>query len=250
MSNTLRLCIFTLVLAISSGSLWPFSLSFTQAMAACLLEGQTEGPPVSQGDIVTLPQALSDEGPGGGPEDEDEEPPSGNTPISGQTVICEGDIDKTGVFSTNPPDGDGTNGNNITVTIKGPDGGIEVSDDRPGIFLDNGATITIEGPNRPVSTTADGTPAIRVLNDAKITILGVVSTAGAEATGIQAGSTAKIVINEGEVSTTGETSNAITTGSAADIDLSGESKISTTGAGADAVTAGTGSAIEDRKSVV
>ena len=241
MSNSLRLCIFTLVLAITSGSLRPFSLTFTQVMAACLLEGQTNNPPVTQGDVITVSEDITSEGPGNGPA---EEPPSGNTPISGQTVICEGDIDKTGVFSTDPPEGSGQNGSNITVTVKGPDGGIEVSEDRPGIFLDSGAVISIEGPNRPVTTTGDGAPAIRVLDNATITVQGVVSTAGEDATGIQAGSVAKITIDGGEVSTTGEGSEAIRTRNGADIDLSDESTITTVGTEANAITAGVGSAID------
>ena len=239
MSNYIRLCIFTLVLAISSGSLWPFSLNFTRAMAACVLEGQTEPPP--QGDIVTVNEGLTAEGPGGGPGTEERAP--GNAPPSDATVICN-DIDQEGVVSSDPPNGNGQKGKDITVEITTPNGGIEIAGDGPGIFLDNGAIITIAGPNRPVSTTGDGAHAIRVLDNAEITVQGVVSTAGEAATGIQAGSTAIIKIQDGVGSTTGENSNAITTGSGADIDLSNESKITTEGTEANAITAGTGSAID------
>ncbi|MGD1899209.1 MAG: autotransporter domain-containing protein [Phormidesmis sp.] len=214
MSNTLRLSIFSLIVIFSSGTLKPFSLTFTQAMAACLLEGEKPAP---QGDVITTTDSS----------EEEPEPPSGNRPESGDTVICADGNDAQGVYSLDA--------DNVTVQIQGPEGGIEVAGELPGIVLANGAKITVEGPNRPITTAGDSAPAIVVQDGATITINGIVSTAGENSAGITTGSNAKITIREGTVSTSGAASTASATGSTSAIDLIGTAQVSTSSANATAI---------------
>lgn len=231
MSNYLRLFIFTLVLLLSNGSLRPFSFTFRRALAACLIDGveNVDSPETEVLRLVDTP--ITD---GSGDAEEEIEPPSGNRPESGQTIICADDEDGQGIF--NPE------ANDVTVQVQGPEGGISVTD-IPAISLGNNATITVDGPNRPVTTQGDGATAIEVLDGATITISGVVSTSGVEATGIDAGESANITV-DGSVSTSGDGSAAVSVGSGSGLGVTDDAKISTTGSDADAVVlSGSGSVL-------
>ncbi|MGB7486547.1 MAG: autotransporter domain-containing protein, partial [Phormidesmis sp.] len=194
-----------MALVFSSGALRPFRLSTSRVLAACIVED---------------PAAP------GGMTDPDAEPIPGNTPTSGQTIICGEDLDAQGIFAPEASD--------VTVEVQGPAGGISVTD-LPGIVLGDGAVVTVSGPTRPVTTAGDGVVGIQVLSGATITISGVVSTTGMESAGIDTEGNTTLTINDGKVTTEGSSSPAVTVGSGSTVNVTGDSTVATTGDGSDAI---------------
>mgnify|MGYP001046662062 CR=1 FL=1 len=205
MRNYLRISVLALALVFSSGALRPFRLSTSRVLAACIVED-----PAAPGGLT----------------DPDAEPIPGNTPTSGQTIICGEDLDAQGIFAPEASD--------VTVEVQGPAGGISVTD-LPGIVLGDGAVVTVSGPTRPVTTAGDGVVGIQVLSGATITIGGIVSTTGMESAGIDAEGNTTLTINDGKVTTEGSSSPAVTVGSGSTVNVTGDSTVATTGNGSDAI---------------
>ncbi len=211
MRNYLRISVLALALVFSSGVLRPFSFRTSKVLAACIVQDSTTPSGSSATDLTDL----------------EIEPIPGNTPTSGQTIICGEDLDAQGIFA---PASD-----NVTVEVQGPAGGISVTD-LPGIVLGNGAVVTVSGPTRPVTTAGEGAVGIQVLSGATITVSGVVSTTGAESTGIDAESSTALTITDGKVTTAGSDSPAVTVGSDSTVNVIGDSTVATSGSDSDAIT--------------
>lgn len=197
MNQRFRLLVFTFVCL---GSAFIPSLSATnRAIAACIVENtqteQSEGTP-------------------------------GNNPTSGQTIICANNLDNAGV---NGPEAD-----QVTVQIQAPAGGISVTG-QPGVILGDDATITIEGPSRPITTSGDSATSIEVLAGATITINGVVSTSGEISPGVTTGENATITVDGGTVRTGGGESPAISAGANSTVDITGNARIETGNSNSDAI---------------
>ncbi|WMS44516.1 hypothetical protein RDV64_09070 [Acuticoccus sp. MNP-M23] len=140
---------------------------------------------------------------------------SGNNPPSGSTVNCANNLDNDGVVNAGA--------NDVTVNVEGPAGGISTTG-APGILLGNGATINVSSQsNRPINTSGDSAGGIDVLDDASITVGGQVTTSGENSEGIFTGSGAMVEVQStGRVSTGGGKSAGISVGANSTVDLRGE----------------------------
>ncbi|EDX84489.1 hypothetical protein S7335_2186 [Synechococcus sp. PCC 7335] len=197
MNQRFRLSVFTLVCL---GSAFIPSLTVTdRAIAACIVENtetaESEGTP-------------------------------GNNPTSRQTIVCANNLDNAGV--------NGPAANQVTVQIQAPAGGISVTG-QPGILLGNSATITVEGPGRPINTSGDSATGIDVLEGATITINGVVSTSGEVSPGVTTGENATITVDGGTVRTGGGESPAISAGADSTVEIIGNARIETGNSNSDAI---------------
>ncbi|MEL7071161.1 MAG: autotransporter domain-containing protein [Cyanobacteria bacterium J06581_3] len=210
MRNYLRLFVFTLVLALSSGAIKPFSFRFAQALAACVATGGNPQPPADPADPV---ESLT----------------------SNQTVNC-ADTDTQGI---NAPGASG-----VTVNVLNPDGSISVTD-LSAVVLGDDATITVEGPTGEIKTQGDGAVGIEVLEGATIIIEGAVATNGESSAGVLAGSGATVTLNDdGSLTTQGQDADGITVAGTSAVNLTGTSTVSTSGANASGVVlAGDNSAL-------